>query len=265
MIRFIIIPPKRLWIILFGCLIMRAVAGEEPAEVLSQQRGSGLFRGRVSGGFYYDLGVAWERPSWAGQITVTATNVAQYGKYWLRTRGHVGARLELRAADGRRIGATSQDARSQWTLPRETTIQQLLTGYSRNQRFDSYVLKPEWITAQFDLKRDFGVDGSKESFVLTVTPLLYRAAQDGVRAQLVELPPMEVRLPANGGIPTAYNPGMPSLRAGTVNSSTAPPRGANVAPEQRSQSRSGRAWLIGSVLVSFAMVIAALCYRRLRA
>lgn len=233
--------------VLMACVAVHARASEEPAEVIFQRKGSGMFRSVISKGLYYDLGLMWEHPSWSGEITVTATSGAEEGR-WIRSPGHVGARLELRGAGGRLIPPSSRDARSQRNLRRYDTVNSLLAESPPNRLFSrlvtkTYISTPGWITGQFGLERDFGVDGSKESFTLMVTPLVYRVAQDGVHADLVELPTMVVRLPADGGIPAAHYGERIEAQSEVANVASGPPKVTEQAlPSEASKQRKG-SWL----------------------
>jgi hypothetical protein len=127
-------------------------------------------------------------------------------KTWLKVTNTVGSELRLFETNGLQIDSTNPAVLAAFHLPEQAAVADILSYHSRRGRIYQWWGAGRAVsagvpgeTANFKLESVFSLSPTNE-YVLDVTPLLYKVTTNGAAADLVEFPPVKIKLMPNGRV-----------------------------------------------------------------
>lgn len=133
---------------------------------------------------------------------------------WIKTTNRVGSKLELWQTNGVRIVSTNSDVLAAFHLPKQTTVAEIISHsvYPRHMRGYQWWKTGLPVragsggdTAPFTLGSAFTISMTND-YVLKMSPLLYKVDTNAVNAQLVEFPPVKLKLKSDGHVEEIAGP-----------------------------------------------------------
>ena len=138
--------------------------------------------------------------NWNVEIDFLAlTNLDRHA--WLKTTNPIGSKLHLWSTGGTEIRLTNADVVAAFNLPRQLTIDDIIRSVRPIDRRGLQWLwtRQEALSAATSFNLPPGFEASiTNGVILRIIPLIYKIETNEVTADLVEFPPIKIKLLPNG-------------------------------------------------------------------
>jgi hypothetical protein len=195
----------RLIYIVFIVLTVEILSADDLKLTLDARNHWREFLGEPTNGLQSYVSVSTYGKNWYFELGFLAqTNFS--GTTWLKITNTTGSKLELWRTNGIQISSTNPDVLAAMHLPEQAAVSEISNFHPRQGRVYQWwtVGRPiragmQYASASFDLQRAFDISLTND-MVLQVTPLIYKVETNEVKANLVEFPPIKVKLKSNGHV-----------------------------------------------------------------